>query len=128
MISVVYCTREHKPEHIEHLKKMCGNPNVEVIEYINNGEGLTNFYQKALDEAKYNIIVFCHDDIIIETKQVANKIKKLFDKNPEYGILGVAGTKYMAKSGKWWEDKKKMYGRVKHTHNGKSGLSSDSTD
>ncbi len=128
MISVVYCTREHKPEHIEHLKKMCGNPNVEVIEYINNGEGLTNFYQKALDEAKYNIIVFCHDDIIIETKQVANKIKKLFDKNPEYGILGVAGTKYMAKSGKWWEDKKKMYGRVKHTHNGKSWLSSYSSD
>ena len=96
--------------------------------YINNGEGLTKFYQKALDEAKYDIIVFCHDDIIIETKQVANKIKKLFDKNPEYGILGVAGTKYMAKSGKWWEDKKKMYGRVKHTHNGKSWLSSYSSD
>jgi len=128
MISVVYCTREHNPEYINHLKKTCGHPKVEIIEYINNGEGLTKFYQKAIDEAKFDIIIFCHDDIIIETKQVANKIKKLFDKNPEYGILGVAGTKYMGESGKWWERKKKMYGRVSHTHNGKTWLSSYSSD
>jgi len=93
MISIVYCTKEHKPEHIEHLKKVCGNPKVEVIEYINKGEGLTKYYQKGLKEAKNDIIVFCHDDIIIETKQIAKKITRLFDKNPEYGIIGVAGTK-----------------------------------
>jgi hypothetical protein len=120
MISIVYCTKEHKPEHIEHLKKACGNPKVEVIEYINKGEGLTKYYQKGLKEAKNDIIVFCHDDIIIETKQIAKKITRLFDKNPEYGIIGVAGTKYMAENGQWWTDRKKMYGHVAHTHNGKT--------
>lgn len=128
MISIVYCTREHNPDHIKHLKKACGNPKVEIIEYINKGEGLTKFYQKALDEAKNDIIVFCHDDITIETKQIANKISKLFDNNPEYGILGVAGTKYMSETGRWWDDKKKMYGRVAHTHEGKTWLSKYSDD
>lgn len=128
MISIVYCTKEHKPEHIEHLKKVCGNPKVEIIEYINKGEGLTKFYQKGLKEAKHDIIVFCHDDITIETKQIAKKITKLFDKNPEYGIIGVAGTKYMAENGQWWADRKKMWGRVAHTANGKTWLSAYSED
>lgn len=128
MISIVYCTREHNPKHIEHLKKVCGNPKVEIIEYINNGEGLTKFYQKALKEAKNDIIVFCHDDITIETKQIATKITKLFENNPDYGIIGVAGTKYMSQTGRWWDDRKKMYGRVAHTANGKTWLSEYSDD
>ncbi len=128
MISIIYCTKEHKPEHIEHLKKACGNPKVEIIEYINKGEGLTKFYQKGLKEAKNDIIVFCHDDMTIETKQIAKKLVKLYDNNPEYGILGVAGSKFMPKSGQWWEDRKKMWGRVAHTQNGKTWLSSYSDD
>lgn len=128
MISIVYCTREHKPEHIEHLKKACGNPKVEIIEYINNGEGLTKYYNKGLAETNNDIVLFCHDDILIETKQIAKKISKLFDNNPEYGIIGLAGTKYMSETGRWWDDRKKMYGRVKHTHEGKSWLSAYSGD
>ena len=128
MISIIYCTIEHNQDHIDHIKKVCGNPKVEVIEYINKGEGLTKFYKKGLEEATNDIVVFCHDDIIIETKQIANKITKLFNKNPEFGIIGVAGTKHMSESGRWWDKRKKMYGRVKHTHQGKSWLSSYSSD
>ena len=129
MISIVYCTREANLKHYEHLRKCSGElKKVEVIEYINKGEGLTKFYQKALKEAKYDIIVFCHDDILLETNQICKKIIKLFNNNPEYGIIGVAGTKYMSETGRWWDDKKKMYGKVKHTHNGKSWLSSYSGD
>ena len=72
--------------------------------------------------------MFCHDDITIETKQWGKKLAKLYDKNPEHGILGVAGSKHMAESGMWWEKRKKMYGRVKHTSEGKSWLSSYSPD
>ena len=128
MVSVVYCTREHNEEHIKHIHKMFGHPKVEVIEYINEGESLTKFYKKALKETKYDIVVFLHDDIIIETKQVAAKLVKLYENNPEYGVLGVAGSKHMAETGKWWENPKKMYGRVAHTHEGKSWLSAYSDD
>ncbi len=129
MISVVYCTRSSKPEHTEHLIKSSGlHKKLEVIEIINNGESLTVSYNKGLKQAKNNIVVFCHDDITIETKQWGTKLLKLFARNPEYGIIGVAGTKYLATNGKWWEDRTKMYGRVAHTHEGKTWLSEYSKD
>ena len=128
MISIVYCTREENKQHSEHLKKVSGNPNVEVIEYINKGEGLTKFYNKGLNESKYDIVLFVHDDIIIDSKQIASKIVRMFDNNPEYGIIGVAGTKYMSESGRWWDNPKFMYGRVTHMHEGRTWLSEYSGD
>ena len=128
MISIVYCTREENKKHSEHLLKACGNPNVEIIEYVNKGESLTKFYNRALNETKHDIVVFVHDDVIIETKQIANKIVRMFDNNPEYGIIGVAGTKYMSETGRWWDNPKSMYGRVAHTHEGKTWLSEYSPD
>jgi glycosyltransferase involved in cell wall biosynthesis len=129
MISVVYCTRQTNPEHIEHLVKTSGlHKHLEVIEIINNGESLTTAYNRGLNQAKNDIVVFCHDDITIETKQWGNKLLKMFEKHPEYGILGVAGTKHMPASGRWWENPKKMYGRVAHTHEGKTWLSTYSED
>ena len=129
MVSIVYCTRQTNLEHKEHLIKSSGlHKHVEVIEIINNGESLTHAYNRGLKQAKYDIVVFCHDDLTIETKQWGNKLVKLFDKNPEYGIIGVAGSKNMPVSGQWWENRSKMYGRVAHTHDGKTWLSAYSDD
>ena len=129
MITVVYCTREENKKHREHIIKSSGlHKYVEVIEIINNGESLTKCYNRGLKQAKNDIVVFCHDDITIETKQWGKKLIKMFDKNPQYGILGVAGTKHMSETGRWWDDPSKMYGRVKHTHEGKSWLSKYSGD
>lgn len=129
MISVIYCTRTPNPSHTEHLIKSSGlHKHIEVIEIINNGESLTKSYNRGLKQAKNDIIVFCHDDLTIETKQWGNKLIKLFEKNKDFGIIGVAGTKSMPVSGQWWENPKKMYGRVAHTHEGKTWLSSYSED
>ena len=129
MITVIYCTREANPEHTKHIIQTSGlDKHIQVIEIINNGESLTKAYNRGLSQALYDIIVFCHDDITIETKQWGHKLLKQFKSNPEFGIIGVAGTKYMAETGKWWENKKKMYGRVAHTHQGKVWLSSYSRD
>lgn len=129
MISIVYCTREDNPSHKEHLIKTSGlDKNLEVIQIINNGESLTKAYNRGLNKAKNNIVVFLHDDITIETKQWGQKLIKLHQRNKEFGIIGVAGTKYMPSSGKWWERPNKMYGRVAHTHEGKTWLSTYSPD
>ena len=129
MISVVYCTRQTNPEHKEHLMKTSGlHKHLEIIEIINNGESLTSAYNRGLKQATNDIVVFCHDDITIETKQWGTKLLKMFERKPQYGILGVAGTKFMPTSGRWWENPKKMYGRVAHTHEGKTWLSSYSAD
>jgi glycosyltransferase involved in cell wall biosynthesis len=67
MITVVYCTRKSNPEHIEQKKSSGLHNHIDVIEIINNGESLTKCYNRGLEQAKTNIVVFCHDDITIET-------------------------------------------------------------
>jgi len=131
MITIGYCTRVSNENHSKHLIKTCGlDPKkIQIIEIVNTGNrSLTECYNEILNKSIYQHVVFCHSDILIETNNWANKLIKQFNMNPEYGIIGVAGTKYMANTGKWWEDKRKMYGRVKHTHEGKSWLSSYSED
>lgn len=128
MITIGFCSRVDNPKHIEHLKKMSGHPKVEIIQIINDGgRSLTECYNEILTKAKYDIITYVHDDITIETKQFASKLKKLYD-NSDYGILGVAGTKNLPISGRWWENMKTVYGRVWHTHEGKKFLSKYSDD
>jgi hypothetical protein len=102
MISVVYSTRKDNPEYIEQIKKTCGIHNVDVIQIVNDGEmSLPQAYNKGLNMAKNDIVVFCHDDLIFETKSWGQKLQKLFNKNPEYGILGIAGTTDLL-DGRWW--------------------------
>jgi len=118
MISVVYCTRKHNQEHLEHIKKSSGIKDIEVIEYINNGESLTKFYTKGLKESKNDILIFCHDDIVFNTNNWGKKIISHFN-NSDFGILGVAGTTDLSDSGRWWDDNTKMLGQVRHTQDGK---------
>jgi len=114
-LSVVFSTRSIDNTFIDHIKKTCLHKGVEVLPYVNNNEySLTEIYNKGLAEASSDIIVFCHDDIIFETKSWGEKVLKAFEKNPEYGILGVAGTNHMI-SGMWWEIRNAMHGTVKHT-------------
>jgi hypothetical protein len=120
MITIGYSTRESKPEFQEYLKKSCGHPKVQIIEKVNNGEkNLSQVYNEIIKESIYDIVVLCHDDIYFDTNNWANKLVKTFSKNPEFAILGMAGTTHMPKSGMWWEDRSKMWGIVNHEHNGK---------
>jgi len=120
MITIGYSTRQHNPELISYFKKSSGNPKTQVIEKINNGEkNLSQVYNEIINESENDIIVLCHDDIYFDTNNWSNKLVRLFDKNPEYGILGMAGTTHMPISGMWWEDRTKMYGIVNHESEGK---------
>jgi len=127
MITVGFSTRNSNPTFIDQIKKTVGPKNVEIIEVINNGEkSLAKVYNEILNQAKNDIVVLCHDDIIFEDKGWGNKLIKHFDKT-NFGILGVAGTTNMPASGMWWEDRTKMLGIVNHKHNGKQWESKYST-
>ncbi len=110
MITVGYSTRQSNPDYINYIRKTCLYKDVEVIEVINNGEkSLSEVYNKILKEAKNNIVVLCHDDLEFDTKNWGQKILTHFN-NSDFGILGVAGTTEIPKSGTWWEDRRKMVG------------------
>ena len=52
MITVIYSTRKNKPDFINFIKNTSGIKDVEIIQYINNGEySLTELYNKGLKES-----------------------------------------------------------------------------
>lgn len=119
MITIGYSTRVSNTEYKKYLQKTCMFKEVEIIEKINNGEkSLTQVYNEILDESKHDIIVFCHDDIEFDTNNWGEKLMKLFEKNSDYGILGVAGTTDLV-DGQWWSLKKSSTGIVNHKIDGK---------
>lgn len=119
MITIGYSTRNPKPDFIDYLKKSSGFKKISVIEKINNGEkSLTEVYNEILSEATTDIVILCHDDLYFDTSSWYHKILKHFDKT-DFGILGVAGTTDLSKSGQWWDNRKKMVGIVNHEHDGK---------
>lgn len=118
-VSVVVSTRKIDEKYVEHIKKMFSHPKTQVLIYENNGEfSLPQLYNRGLDESENEIVVFMHDDLIIETTNVTRKIVRLFEENPEHGIIGIAGTNNLI-NGMWWTERSSMYGQVKHEHEGK---------
>lgn len=122
MITVFYSSQFGKPKHMKHLKQTCKLKGVQIIEFKNNGLcSLSEAYNIAIKEAKYDIVVCIHDDIYLE-KGWDIKLKNYFD-TTEYGILGVAGTTDLPSSGKWWENRRRMVGNVYHQNKGRWYLS-----
>ena len=118
-VSVVISTRKIDDVFLKHVEKMFSHPKTEILVYENEGEySLPQLYNVGLRDSKNDIVVYMHDDIILETTNITPKIVRLFDENPEYGIIGVAGTDNLT-SGRWWDNRDKMYGIVAHEHEGK---------
>jgi hypothetical protein len=123
-LTITFSTKEIDETFISHLKDSCGVKDVEVLAYENKGTmSLTEVYNKALNEATNDIIVFTHDDVILGKNNWGKKLIKQYT-NSDFGILGVAGTTHMASTGRWWEDNSKMIGRVSHSHEGKTWTNS----
>jgi len=119
VVTVVISTRKIDDVYLKHVEKMFSHPKTEILIYENDGvNSLTEIYNIGLKDAKNDIIVFMHDDLILETTNITPKIVKLFEKHPEYGIIGVAGTDKLT-SGRWWDSRDNMFGVVGHLHEGK---------
>ena len=67
-ISVVISTREINEDYLKHVSKVFSHPKTEIIIYENQGDfSLPNLYNKGLNDSKNDIVVFMHDDLILET-------------------------------------------------------------
>lgn len=129
MITVGFSTRKDNPQYVEYIQKTCMYKGVQVIQKINEGtQSLSEVYNEILQESTNDIVVFIHDDLEFETKNWGEKLLRVFSKNPEYGIIGLAGTKYLDKSSRWWTVAESMYGIVNHKDKGKKWTSKYSDD
>lgn len=118
MITIIFSTRKNKSE-IEkfkfHLTKTIGIKDFEILDYENFNEfSLSEIYNKGISESKYDILICCHDDIKLENNW-GKKLLLDFESNPDYGIIGKAGSCYFPESGVYWEKMHQtMVGQVYH--------------
>lgn len=118
MITIIYSTHkdpEYNKKFKQHLDKSCGVKDIQILEYQNNNEfGLAEIYNKGISQSNYNIVVCCHNDIKLGDGW-GKKLLKDFSENPDYGIIGKAGSCYFPSSGIYWERMgQTMVGQVYH--------------
>jgi GT2 family glycosyltransferase len=118
MITIIYST--HKDEQFnnkfkQHLLQTVGLTDVQILEYKNNNEfSLSEIYNKGISHSNFDIVVCCHNDIKLENGW-GKKLLKDYSDNPEYSIIGKAGTSYFPESGVFWEKMQQtMVGQVYH--------------
>lgn len=124
-LTIVYSTRKKEEKFVRHLQQSCGLKNLEILVYQNdNKKSLSEVYNQGITKASNDIVVFTHDDVIFENKNWGAKILLHFQHSVvNFGILGVAGTTHLPKSGVWWQDKSKKIGIIKHQQHGKTWTS-----
>lgn len=118
MITIIYSTHRH-PEYNatfkKHLSDKVGLPDVQILEYMNiNKYSLAEVYNKGITESKYDIVVCVHNDIKL-SKDWGKKLLSDFENNPDFGIIGKAGSTFFPESGVYWEKMHQtMVGQVYH--------------
>lgn len=122
MITIIFSTHKDKDYNDKfktHLLNSVGLNNVQILEYQNNNQySLAQVYNSGITESIYDIVVCCHNDIKLE-KNWGVKLLDDYSNNPEFGVIGKAGSCYFPKSGIYWERMQQtMVGQVYHHPNG----------
>lgn len=118
MITIIYSThkdQEYNKKFQQHLLNNVGVKDVQILEYVNHNQySLSQVYNSGITESIYDIVVCCHNDIKLE-KNWGKKLLQDFSNNPEFGIIGKAGSCYFPKSGVYWDRMHyTMVGQVYH--------------
>lgn len=106
---------------IDHVKNTIGVPHETYVYQNLNQYSLAEVYNRAINEHHSDdaVMIFCHNDIVFETKNWGRKILNHFNKT-NYQIIGVAGATELNEHGCWWLNKNgqmnlsKMVGIVNH--------------
>lgn len=81
-----------------------GNIDFEIIKIDNSGKmGISKAYNIGAEKAKFNYLLFLHEDVLFRTIGWGEIIKKIFENNKDLGLLGIAGNSIKTKMpSTWW--------------------------
>lgn len=105
MISLVICSRTQNisQKFDENIKKTIGcEYELVVIDNSNNQYSIFEAYNLGLTKSKNNFVCFLHDDILIHSNNWGELLIETFKKNPEVGLLGIAGSQIKTKMPSAW--------------------------
>lgn len=114
MISIIICCNDQEKYdefcypalyRTNQMLQMLGQDPLD-IQLIYNAESIFKGNNRGIAKAKYPIKVFMHQDVNLLTTNWLLKLLKAFAENPDYGLVGFAGTKKLPQKGFWWEEGK----------------------
>jgi hypothetical protein len=105
MISVVVCSIN---------KQLAANVSQNILETIGvaheliiidntiENKSINAVYNDGAHQAKFEIILFVHEDVLFTTNDWGKKIIHHFQENTQLGLIGIAGAKYKSKTNSGW--------------------------
>lgn len=115
MISIIICSRSNDINNIldENIKDTIGS-NYEMIVIDNSANKYSIFeaYNLGIEKSIGKYLCFIHDDIRFKTKGWGNVVQRVFRKNQQIGLLGVAGTKIKTRMPSGWWNCPKEYKEI----------------
>jgi GT2 family glycosyltransferase len=122
VITIIYSTHKdtkYNNDFKKHLLDTVSLKNIQILEFENfNQYSLAEVYNRGIKESEFDVVCCIHNDIKLE-KGWGKKLLKDFEDNPEYGIIGKAGSCYFPESGVYWERMNQtMVGQVYHQPKG----------
>ncbi|HEK20316.1 MAG TPA: hypothetical protein ENO28_07705 [Bacteroidetes bacterium] len=104
MISVIIASVN--PVHLEHLRRNIGETigvPFEIIAFENGNaaRGICEIYNSGARQARYDVLCFMHEDVLMKTPDWGRVIAKLFSNN-DVGAVGVAGCSYKSLAPSGW--------------------------
>ena len=73
-----------------------------IIDNTISPKGITQVYNKAAAQAKFDILCFVHEDVLFTTQNWGETLINTFKADNRVGLIGVAGSKYKSKLPSGW--------------------------
>ena len=64
--------------------------------------GLCELYNKGFAQAKYDILCFMHEDLLMKTENWGQRVIDIFKADPRLGLIGIAGNQYKSAAPSSW--------------------------
>ncbi|MBK0371247.1 glycosyltransferase [Flavobacterium agrisoli] len=107
MISIIICSRTQKVDGnlLINIKNTIGSIyELIIIDNSENRYSIFEAYNLGIDKSIGEYLCFIHDDILFQTQSWGGVLHKIFDENPNIGLIGVAGSKIKTKMpSAWWD-------------------------
>ncbi len=92
-----------------------------VINNSDNKYSIFEAYNVGILKSTSPYLVFIHEDLVFHTTNWGNHVIQLFEEQPKFGLLGVAGSRIKTKTPSgWWdcENNYKLVNIIQHHNNG----------
>ncbi|HMG10167.1 MAG TPA: glycosyltransferase [Mucilaginibacter sp.] len=105
MISVIICSANKTllNQVSENIAATIGVPYEIIATDNSSGErGICSVYNKGILQAKYDMLCFMHEDVLMKTDNWGQKAVSLFNNDPQLGLIGIAGSSYKPLTPSGW--------------------------